>query len=63
MESIYIAIPMLCLLASLCAGIFSQIIGSSGARNVTILAVAISFGLSVVVAIDVINGSTFDGPI
>ncbi len=63
MESIYIAIPMLCLLASLCAGIFGQIIGGSGARNITILAVAISFALSVVVVIDVINGSTFNGPI
>ena len=63
MESIYIAIPMLCLLASLCVGIFSQIIGRSGARNITILAVAISCALSVVVAIDVTNGSTFDGPI
>lgn len=62
MQAVYLTIPLLCLAASVIAGVFGRFIGRAGAHWVTILGVAASFGLSVVVYVDVImNGNQFNG--
>ena len=61
MKSIYLAIPMICLIASIVAGLFGRKIGRSGAHTVTISGVAIAFILSVIVYLDVRQGNTFNG--
>jgi len=61
MESVYLAIPLVCLAASLIAGLFGKPIGPAGAHWVTILGVGVSFVLSVVVYLDVNNGGHFNG--
>ncbi len=63
MQSVYLAIPLVCLAGSVVAGLFGRIIGRSGAHTVTILGVGIAFVLSVLVFIDVGNGNTFNGPV
>ena len=60
MEAVYLAVPLSCLVASIIAGVFGPYIGRAGAHWVTILAVALSFALSVVVCIDVLNGNQFN---
>jgi NADH-quinone oxidoreductase subunit L len=57
MESIYLAIPLSSLAGAVIAGFFGKQIGRAGAHTVTILGVAISFLLSLVVLKDVV----FDG--
>ena len=57
MESIYLAIPLASLLGALIAGFFGNKIGRTGAHSVTILGVAVSFILSLIVLKDV----AFDG--
>lgn len=52
METIYLAIPLIPLLAAIAAGLFGQQIGRAGAHWVTILAVGVSFLLSMVVLYD-----------
>ncbi len=47
MEPVYLAIPLAPLLAALVAGLGGRLIGRTGAHTVTILAVAVSFVLSV----------------
>ncbi len=62
MQAVYLAAPLVCLAASIAAGVFGRVIGRAGAHWVTILGVAVAFGLSVVVYIDVImNGNHFNG--
>ncbi|MDZ7840645.1 MAG: NADH-quinone oxidoreductase subunit L [Gammaproteobacteria bacterium] len=62
MQAVYLAAPLVCLAASIAAGVFGRVIGRAGAHWVTILGVAAAFGLSVVVYIDVImNGNHFNG--
>ena len=61
MKTIYIAIPLVCLLASVIAGLFGRKIGRAGAHSITIAGVAISFILSLIVYNDVSNGNTFNG--
>jgi NADH-quinone oxidoreductase subunit L len=62
MEAVYLAVPLVCLAASIIAGLFGRAIGRAGAHWVTIVAVAASFALSVVVYMDVIvNGNHFNG--
>ncbi len=63
MKLIYLAIPLNCLVASFIAGVFGKQIGRAGAHTVTILAVAASFALSLVVYVDVLDGNKFNGPI
>ena len=57
MESIYLAIPLASLLGALIAGFFGNKIGRAGAHWVTIIGVAVSFLLSLIVLKDV----AFDG--
>ena len=57
MKTIYLWIPLVCLVASIIAGLFGKAIGRAGAHCITIGAVAISFGLSLVVYSDVGGGN------
>ncbi|HSH44026.1 MAG TPA: NADH-quinone oxidoreductase subunit L [Arenicellales bacterium] len=64
MQAVYLAVPLVCLAASIIAGIFGRAIGRAGAHWVTILGVAVAFALSAVVYVDVImNGNQFNGTI
>ena len=59
MQNIYFAIVLAPLVAAALAGLFGKTIGRAGAHTVTILGVAISFGLSVYV----LNGQLHGDPI
>ena len=59
MQNIYLAIVLAPLVAAALAGLFGKTIGRAGAHTVTILGVAISFGLSVYV----LNGQLHGDPI
>ncbi len=61
MNTIYLAIPLVCLFGAIVAGLFGRKIGRTGAHTVTIGGVAIAFLLSLVVYNDVRNGNTFNG--
>jgi len=63
MQAVYLAVPLVCLAASVIAGVFGHVVGRAGAHWVTILGVAVSFGLSVVVFVDVVNGNHFNGTV
>ncbi|APR36392.1 NADH-quinone oxidoreductase subunit L [Paraburkholderia sp. SOS3] len=62
-ENLLLAIPLASLAGSLIAGLFGKTIGRAGAHSVTILGVAISFVLSVIVFLDVQNGGSFNATI
>ena len=55
MEFIYLAIPLASLLGALIAGFFGKQIGRSGAHCVTIIGVAVSFVLSLIVLNGIVN--------
>ena len=57
-HNIPLAIPLVCLFASIIAGLFGKVIGRRGAHSVTIGGVAIAFVLSLIVYSDVKNGNT-----
>jgi NADH-quinone oxidoreductase subunit L len=61
--NVLLAIALAPLLGSLIAGLFGRQIGRAGASTVTILGVAISFILSVVVFFDVLHGAGFNATI
>ena len=64
METIYLAIVLAPLAAAIIAGLFGRIIGRAGAHWVTIIAVALSFALSVLVLQDQLsNGEVFNGSV
>ncbi|MDH3466589.1 MAG: NADH-quinone oxidoreductase subunit L, partial [Gammaproteobacteria bacterium] len=63
MKLIYIAIPMVCLVAAIIAGLMGRVIGRRGAHSVTIAAVAIAFLLSLVAYADVRAGNLFNGAV
>ncbi len=63
MKTVYTAIPVVCLLAAIVAGVFRNRIGRVGAHSVTIAAVALAFVLSVYVLVDVMRGNLFNGTI
>jgi len=60
---ILIAIVALPLLAAIVAGLLGRRIGRAGAHSVTILAVAISFGLSCYILWQNLNGAEFNGAV
>jgi NADH-quinone oxidoreductase subunit L len=60
MKTIYLIIPLVCLAASLIVGLAGKTIGRIGSHTATIGAVAVAFGLSVFVAIEVAAGARFD---
>jgi len=62
LETIYLAIVLAPLTAAIVAGLFGPIIGRASAHWVTIIAVALSFALSVLVLQDQLsNGEVFNG--
>jgi len=63
METIYLLVPLSCLAGAVIAGLLGWKIGRVGAHSVTILGVATSFALSVVVLLDVLKGHTFNGTV
>ncbi len=63
METVYLTIPLICLVAAIVAGLFGKQIGRTGAHSVTTLGVAISCALSIYVFADVMSGNTFNGPV
>jgi NADH-quinone oxidoreductase subunit L len=63
MQLLYLAIPLVPLVAALIAGLFGRAIGRAGAHWVTIVGVGISFFGSCVVFMDVLDGNTFNGPV
>ncbi len=56
MKNIYLAIPLICLAASIITGLFGKFIGRRGAHSITIVGVTIAFVLSVWVYADVRSG-------
>jgi NADH-quinone oxidoreductase subunit L len=63
-EQTLLAIVLAPLAAALVAGLFGRVVGRAGAHTVTILGVAISFGLSAKVFWDLLGGApAFDGPV
>jgi len=63
MKTLYLTIPMVCLVASIVTGLFGKRIGRSGAHTITIAGVAIAFILSLVVYADVRGGNLFNGAV
>ncbi|MBX6392434.1 MAG: NADH-quinone oxidoreductase subunit L, partial [Burkholderiales bacterium] len=63
MKTLYLIVPLAPLVGAIIAGLFGRAIGRAGAHTVTILGVAISFLASLVIAADVLNGNTFNGPV
>ncbi len=57
MESLYLSIVLAPLLAAVIAGLFGRLVGRAGAHTVTILGVAVSFGLSAYVLMGLLDGS------
>jgi NADH-quinone oxidoreductase subunit L len=63
MQLLYLAIPLVPLVAAIIAGLFGRAIGRAGAHWVTIVGVGISFFASCAVFMDVLDGNTFNGPV
>jgi NADH-quinone oxidoreductase subunit L len=63
MKAIYLLVPLAPLLGAIIAGLFGKRIGRAGAHSVTILGVFISFVCSVVVLVDALHGTTFNGSV
>jgi NADH-quinone oxidoreductase subunit L len=63
--NVLLAIPLLPLVAAIIAGLAGQRIGRVGSHSLTILAVAVSCGLSIYVLYQLVWGGaqTFDGPV
>jgi NADH-quinone oxidoreductase subunit L len=63
MKAIYLLVPLAPLLGAIVAGLFGRQIGRAGAHWVAILGVLVSCVCSVFVLVDVLNGTTFNGPL
>ena len=63
METIYILIPLLCLAASIVAGVTGHLIGKVWTHRVTIGAVGLALILSLLVTVDVFRGNVFQGSV
>jgi NADH-quinone oxidoreductase subunit L len=64
MQNVYLAIPLVCLAGAVLAGLFGRVIGRAGAHTVTILGVALSFALSLLVFNDtIVHGHVFNGTV
>src|SRR6201996_936269 len=62
-ENLLLAVALAPLAGSVIAGLFGNAIGRAGAHSVTILGVAISFVLSCIVFLDVLNGASFNATV
>ncbi|HEV3105667.1 MAG TPA: proton-conducting transporter membrane subunit, partial [Trinickia sp.] len=62
-ENLLLAVPLAPLAGSLIAGLAGKVVGRKGSHRVTILGVLISFILSSMVFLDVMNGASFNGTV
>src|SRR6201997_4917475 len=62
-ENLLLAVPLAPLAGSLIAGLFGKTVGRKGSHRVTILGVFISFILSAIVFLDVLNGASFNATV
>ncbi|MBK7765092.1 MAG: NADH-quinone oxidoreductase subunit L [Sulfuritalea sp.] len=63
MKTLYLLVPLAPLAGAILAGFFGRILGRTGSHVVTILGVAISFALSVLIYQDVQAGNVFNGAV
>ena len=63
MKTLYLLVPLAPLVGAILAGFFARALGRAGAHAVTILGVAISFVLSLVIFQDVQAGHVYNGPV
>jgi NADH-quinone oxidoreductase subunit L len=63
MKTLYLLVPLAPLVGAILAGFFGKILGRTGSHVVTILGVAISFALSVLIYQDVQAGHLFNGAV
>ncbi|MCX7156752.1 MAG: NADH-quinone oxidoreductase subunit L, partial [Rhodocyclales bacterium] len=63
MKTLYLLVPLAPLAGAILAGFFGKILGRTGSHVVTILGVAISFALSVLIYQDVQAGHLFNGAV
>ena len=63
MKVIYLLVPLACLTVAVIVGFWGNIIGNNATHRITITGIAISFVLSVVVLLDVLDGRSFNGSI
>ena len=63
MKTLYLLVPLAPLAGAILAGFFGKILGRTGSHLVTILGVAISFALSVMIYQDVQAGHLFNGTV
>ena len=63
MKMLYLLIPFAPLAGAIIAGFFGRAIGRAGAHRVTIVGVLVSLLASLAVLRDVMDGSTFNGPL
>jgi NADH-quinone oxidoreductase subunit L len=62
-ENLLLGIPLAPLAGSLIAGLAGKVVGRKGSHRVTILGVFISFILSAIVYVDVMNGASFNATV
>src|SRR5712672_812876 len=60
---LYLLVPLAPLAGALVAGLGGRRIGRAGAHWVTIIGVAISFAVSCLIFLDVLDGAVFNGPV
>ncbi|MDP2826322.1 MAG: NADH-quinone oxidoreductase subunit L, partial [Sulfuritalea sp.] len=63
MKTLYLLVPLAPLAGAILAGFFGRMLGRTGSHVVTILGVAISFVLSVLIYQDVQAGHVFNGAV
>ena len=63
MQTLYLIVPLAPLVGALAAGLAGSIIGRRGAHSVTIALMVISFGASLAVFRDVLDGHNFNGAV
>ncbi|MBS4096241.1 MAG: NADH-quinone oxidoreductase subunit L [Sulfuricella sp.] len=63
MQKLYLLVPLAPLAGAILAGLFGRAIGRTGSHVVTILGVAVSFVLSLLIFQDVQQGHTFNGTV
>ncbi|MCK9379521.1 MAG: NADH-quinone oxidoreductase subunit L [Sulfuritalea sp.] len=63
MKTLYLLVPLAPLAGAILAGFFGKLLGRTGSHIVTILGVAISFALSVLIYQDVQAGNLFNGTV
>ena len=63
MKTLYLVVPLAPLAGAVIAGLWGRAIGRAWAHRVTIFSVLVSFLLSAVIFVDVLNGNSFNGSV